>query len=228
MELSIIIPAYMEEENLRNILPRVNNVLRDTGIDYETLVVDTMGEMDETKRVSRENKALYINREKGNSYGDAVRTGIKKARGRYILFMDADGSHSPEFIEQLCEHKDGNDIVIASRYVEGGSTDNNKLLIFMSLVVNIVYSRFLHLDCQDVSNSFKLYKGQLIKELSLTRDNFDIVEEILVKLKRKNKSLKIKEIPYSFKKRMFGKTKRNLFLFIFSYIATLLRLKFIK
>lgn len=228
MELSIIIPAYMEEENLRKILPRINSVLRGMGVEHEILVVDTIEQMDETKRVSEENGASYINRENGDSYGDAVRTGIKRAVGRYILFMDADGSHSPEFIEHLYEHKDGNDIAIASRYIEGGNTDNNKILILMSLLVNMIYSRFLHIGCHDVSNSFKLYRGQLIKELDLTSNNFDIVEEILVKLARNNGPLKIKEIPYSFKKRMFGNTKRNLFLFIISYIVTLLRLKFIK
>ena len=124
--------------------------------------------------------------------------------------------------------KEGNDVVIASRYIEGGGTDNKKLLIFMSLVVNIMYSKVLNIECKDIPNSFKLYRSQSLKEISLSIENFDIVEEMLVKLKRKNRHLKICEIPYYFKKRMFGHTKRNLFAFFFSYTMTLVKLRLMK
>ena len=172
------------------------------------------------------NAVVYINRENGNNYGDAVKTGIKYAQGKFIVFMDADGSHSPEFVTELYAHKGNNDVVIASRYIKGGFTDNNAALILMSRVLNVIYSLVLDLKCKDVSNSFKLYKGELIKQLSLYSKNFDIVEEILFKLKRFNPNLKIKEIPFHFKKRSMGHTKRNLFLFILSYIYTIFKLRF--
>ena len=228
MDLSVIIPAYLEEENLRIILPRINAVLSDMKISYEILVIDTLTPKDNTKSVCDEFSARYINRLGGNNYGDAVRTGISYTQGQLTLFMDADGSHTPEFIKDIYENRAGNDVVIASRYVAGGDTDNNKVLILMSLVVNVVYSIVLNLNCKDVSNSFKLYKTDDLKCLKLKCNNFDIVEEILFKLKRNNSDLKIKEIPYVFKKRMFGNTKRNLFLFMLSYVFTLLKLRFSK
>lgn len=227
-DLSVIIPAYLEEENLRIILPRINAVLNDMKISYEILIVDTLQAMDNTKGVCEEFNARYINRQGGNNYGDAVRTGISNAQGELSIFMDADGSHTPEFIRDIYETRAGNDVVIASRYIQGGGTDNNKVLILMSLVVNVVYSLVLGLNCKDVSNSFKLYRTSEIKSLNLKCDNFDIVEEILFRLKRNNSKLRIKEIPYVFKKRMFGNTKRNLFLFMLSYIFTLLKLRFSK
>jgi len=226
MKLSIIIPSYLEEENLQFILPNLMSVLKDIGIDFEVLVIDTISPMDNTKDICEKNNILYINREQGNKYGDAVRTGIKYAKGEFILFMDADGSHSPEFVADLYAHKDNNDVVIASRYIKGGFTDNNAALILMSRILNVIYSLVLGLKCKDVSNSFKLYKGELIKKLSLNSKNFDIVEEILFKLKRFNPNLKIKEIPFHFKKRSMGHTKRNLFLFILSYIYTIFKLRF--
>lgn len=228
LELSIVIPAYLEAQNLKEILPRINKTLNSIDVKYEVIIVDTIMPMDNTAVICRDNNACYINRQGGNDYGDAVRVGIGHAKGRYIIFMDADGSHSPEFIKNLYNFREGFDIVIASRYVEGGDTENDRLLIFMSKVVNIIYSKFLHLKCHDVSNSFKLYKTTLLKEVHLVSKNFDIIEEILVKLGRKNKNLKINEIPYSFKKRMFGVTKRNLFVFSISYIFTLAKLKFMK
>ena len=227
MDLSIIIPAYLEEENLRVLLPRIISSVSEIGISYEILVIDSMQPKDHTQMVCQENGVTYINRTNGNNYGDAIRTGITAANGTDILFMDADGSHSPEFINTIYANKAGYDIVIASRYVDGGGSDNTKTLIFMSWAVNFIYSWFFSLNCKDVSNSFKLYKASQLKALKLKSDNFDIIEEILIKLKRNKKDLAINEIPYLFKERMFGRTKRNLLLFGFSYLFTLLRLKFI-
>jgi dolichol-phosphate mannosyltransferase len=110
--------------------------------------------------------------------------------------------------------------------VEGGFTENSKVLILMSLIVNIGYRVVLGLKCKDVSNSFKLYPGKELRSLKLKCSNFDIVEEILFKMVRTNPRFKLTEVPFSFKKRMFGETKRNLFVFIFTYIVTLIRLRF--
>lgn len=113
---------------------------------------------------------------------------------------------------------------MASRYIDGGHTENSPLLILMSRVLNWTYSALLNLNCQDVSNSFKLYRGDELRSIELKCDNFDIVEEILIRLARRTKQLRIKELPFTFKQRMFGKSKRNLFVFIFSYGVTLIRL----
>lgn len=227
-DLSICIPAYLEEENLRILLPRIKQVASKLNVNFEILVIDVMVSMDNTQLVCKEFDVKYINREVGNKYGDAIRTAIKHASGIYILFMDADGSHSPEFITNLYQQKEGNDIVIASRFINGGGSDNKKILIFMSWTVNFIYSFLFNLKCKDVSNSFKLYNGNLLRNLNLKCENFDIIEEILIKLKRQNKNLTLKEIPYMFKERMFGQTKRNLVAFVFSYIFTLIKLKFSK
>jgi dolichol-phosphate mannosyltransferase len=226
IKISIIMPCYLEEENLRFLLPRLVKELTTIGDTFEILIIDTMQSMDNTKDVCNENKATYIPRETGNNYGDAIRTGIKYARGEYIIFMDADGSHSPEFVHNLYKYKNAYDVIIASRYISGGSTDNNQLLILMSYITNITYSMVLNLQVKDISNSFKLYKTSCLKELTLRCKNFDIVEEILYKIKKNHHEIKVLEIPYSFKERMFGHTKRNLFFFILTYIITIIRLRF--
>lgn len=225
-DLSVIIPAYLEEENLRIILPRLKSVLDTFSIKYEINVIDTMAAKDNSREVCLANKVNYRPREKSDFYGDAVRTGIKYAQGQKIIFMDADGSHTPEFIPQLLAYGKEYDVVIASRYIAGGMTDNSFALILMSKIVNIVYSKVLDLQCKDVSNSFKLYRSAMLKDLQLYSNNFDIVEEVLFKLKKQKKNLTIKEIPYTFKERMFGHTKRNLLVFAFSYIYSLIKLKY--
>ncbi len=226
--LTIFIPAYEEAENLAVLLPRLVSTVSAIEANYEILVVDTVKPKDNTKEVCEAitGNVRYVNCHDFDSYGQAVRTGINLAQGKYLITLDADGSHEPEFIPKLYRERDSYDVVIASRYTQGGGTENSKILIFMSWVLNLTYSTVLGLNCKDVSNSFKLYKTEELKRLTLRSNNFDIIQEILVKLKRIKKDLKIKEIPFTFKSRMYGETKRNLPVFMLTYIFTLIKLKF--
>ena len=225
-EISVLIPAYQEEENLRLLLPRLHRTLRGLGLTYEIVIIDTQQPMDNTADACKDEGATYLARRGSNSFGDAVRSGITAAHGECILFMDADGSHTPEYIPRLLEHRHEYDVVIASRYIEGGHTENIKVLVLMSHVVNLCYRLVLGLRCKDVSNSFKVYRASLVKEVVLHCHNFDVVEELLYKICRQHPGVRILEVPFSFKKRMFGETKRNLIMFVFSYLYTLLRLRF--
>lgn len=230
LDLSVVIPAYLEEENLRVLLPRLVSVLRAAQPAYEVLVVDAQEALDNTAAVCRGvgHGVIHCVREGGNRYGDAVRTGIARSLGRYVLFMDADGSHTPEFIPRILEHKDGHDVVVASRYAKGGATENPTSLIVMSRALNLAFRLVLRIPCQDVSNSFKLYRADLLKPLHLECNHFDIVEELLVRCMVAKSPLRIAEVPFVFKSRMFGVTKRNLLPFMFSFLVTLVRLFAIK
>lgn len=225
VELTVVLPAYLEEENLRLLLPRLRATLDAMAVPWEVIVVDTMTPMDKTADVCRANRCEYTPRFGGNNFGDAVRTGIAESRGRWVIFMDADGSHPPEFITDLWQSRKEDTVVVASRYTAGGTTENSLALIWMSRLLNMTYSLILGLRCRDVSNSFKLYPGAALRRTTLTCDHFDIVEEILYKLVKGRDHLSIKEIPFAFKKRMFGDTKRNLLLFVLSYLFTVVRLR---
>ena len=226
MELSVVLPAYREAENLRALLPRLKATLAALTPAHEILVVDSFKPLDATAEVCAAGGARCVNRRGSDHFGDAVRTGIAEAGGRYVVFMDADGSHAPEFIAKLYARREEADVVIASRYTEGGDTENPRVLIAMSYVLNRIYGLVLGIRCRDISNSFKLYRARQLKPLKLYCDNFDIVEEILVKIVRADKAARILELPFTFEKRKFGETKRNLLAFILSFLVTLLRLRF--
>ena len=227
-ELSIIIPSYLESENLKQILPKVHMVLQEIVTNYEVIIVDTVVPMDNTPQVCKENNVKYCNTSKQDSYGNAIRTGIGQIHSEHTIVMDADGSCDPGFIKELYNNRAGNDVVIASRYIEGGGTNNTRFEVISSLVVNKLFSIILNIKCKDTSISFKLYKTDDLKKLVLNCKNFDILQEILFKLKKAKPALQIKEIPFTFTKRMFGKSKRKLVVFIASYLHTILKLRFEK
>lgn len=226
-DISINLPSYKEYDNLKILIPKIILIIEKLKFSFEINIIDTIDHMDSTINISRDYKNInYYNREFSNSFGDAYRTAIKNSKGIYSVFMDADGSHSPEFLKEMLKNIGEYDVIIASRYIKGGKTENSQFLIFMSRTLNYIYSKTLKINCKDVSNSFKVYKTSQLKSLDLVCDNFDIIEEILYKLSKYNKSLSIKEIPYYFRKRLHGQTKRKLLLFIITFIVTLFKLRF--
>lgn len=228
VQLTVALPAYEEAENLRMLLPLLHETLTGLGVAYEIIVADTETPHDETPEICAANGVIWLARAGGPLYSHAVRTALAMSRGQWVIFMDADGSHSPRFVETLWAERDRADLVIASRYVPGGKTENPAILIFLSLMVNVVFRVVLGLTCADVSNSFRLYRGDDVRSLVLECENFDIVEEILVKLAFSRPVYRIKELPFTFEKRKAGYTKRDLVAFAVSYVGTLIRLHRLK
>lgn len=230
MNISIVLPAYAEEENLIEMLPKIEKTMQSFPGDFNVWVIDTIQPTDNTKEVCE--KFDFVNyqpRKNGNDYGDAIRTGIEVANGDWIIIMDADGSHNPQDILHLYQKaNEGFDIVIGSRYVQGGNSDNSLILRMMSYMVNFVYRFLFKLKVKDVSDSFRIYNASMLKTLKLTSQNFDIVEEILILFSVDYPKFTYTEVPIYFNKRMYGESKRNLWKFIFSYIGSLKRMYHIK
>ena len=224
--ISIIIPSYQEAENLKNILPVLNATLAELAVPYEILCVDTIEAMDDTETVCKANKATYLHRTGGNDYGDAIRTGFCAVQYELAVVMDGDGSHDPKYIKDFfSEIQNGFDLIIGSRYTKGGATENPLVLKCMSYVLNLTYRIVFGINAKDISDSFRMYRSEQIKTLTLECSNFDIVEEILIKLVSGKKDFKLKEVPISFAERKAGESKRKLGKFILSYLETIRRLK---
>ncbi|MCR4746663.1 MAG: glycosyltransferase [Lachnospiraceae bacterium] len=230
MRLSVILPAYQEAENLKKILPRLNRTLENINISYEILVIDTIEPMDDAETICNANRCRYINRRGGNLYGDAMRTGFEEANGKYVVVMDSDGSHNPEDIKRFYDkmNEGGYDLIIGSRYCRGGKTENPFILKLMSRVLNITYKIVFGLKVEDVSDSFRMYKGDQLKSIKTECDNFDIVEEILILLNYTVPNFKAYEVPILFDKRAAGNSKRDLLKFIRSYLTTMNKLLKVK
>lgn len=230
-KLNVVLLCYKEAENLNILLPKIISVLSTCSLDYEIIVIDTLTSKDNTFEICEKYSTSYFNRIPTDAYGDAFRTAIRKLNGTLAIFMDADGSHSPEFIPVMLQAIKNNseaDLVIASRYMTGGNSENQKLLVLMSKILNFLYSIVLGIKCKDVSNSFRLYKTSLLTNLKLECNHFDILEETLFRIKQKKHIFNLIEVPFLFKKRLFGDSKRKLMVFIFNYFKTLVKLLYLR
>jgi dolichol-phosphate mannosyltransferase len=226
--LTVMIPAYREAESLRTLLPKVAAAAQALTPDYEVLIVDTQERMDDTDEVCALWAALnirHIRRRGANQYGDAIRTGIAEARGAYLLCMDADGSHNPASFAGMWAKRGVWDITIGSRYAPGGQTENPAILIGMSYIVNLTFRLAFNLTAQDVTNSFRLYRTAILKPLKLESNDFDILEEILIRCVTQSPPATVGEVPVTFERRKAGESKRKLVQFAFGYLATLRKLR---
>ncbi|WP_298817358.1 glycosyltransferase family 2 protein [Chloroflexus sp.] len=118
--LSVVIPAYNEEDGIAAIVERVLAIrpaLREVGIDdLECIVVDD-GSQDRTAAIVQSfGHQVRLIRQQNRGYGGALKTGFSQARGELIGFLDADSTYPPEYFPQMCQVAlAGADIVIGSR-----------------------------------------------------------------------------------------------------------------
>jgi dolichol-phosphate mannosyltransferase len=225
IDLSVILPSYNEAAFLRELIPEINNAAAALTPTFEVLILDTQMATDDTAEVCAMHGVRHVRRTEGNQYGDAIRTGIREARGAYLLCMDADGSHSPSYFASMWAERERSDIVIGSRYVEGGRTENPAILIWMSYMVNLTFRVVFNLRAKDVTNSFRLYRTIILKPMKLESNDFDILEEILIKAVTRRPPAQILEVPMTFGRRKAGESKRKLVQFAFGYLATLRKLR---
>jgi dolichol-phosphate mannosyltransferase len=225
VELTVILPAYNEAGTLRELLPEIKPAVAALTTNFEILVLDTQTATDNTEEICAQNGVTHVRRSGGNQYGDAIRTGIGAARGRYLLCMDADGSHSASYLPLMWAQRQNADIVIGSRYVAGGHTENPRILIWMSYAVNLVFRVAFNLHAKDVTNSFRLYRTTILKDMRLESDDFDILEEILIKAVTHRPAARVLEVPVTFGRRRGGESKRKLVQFAFGYLTTLRKLR---
>jgi len=225
MSISIVLLAYKEAENLKILLPKIIDNINKTNEEYEIIVCDTIESLDNTKEVCEEFGVKYFHQE-DPGFSGAFRTGIKYASMDKFLIMDSDGSHNPIYIPDIYNKfvNSNCDLVIGSRYVKGGHTYDSKSSIIMSKILNTVFRFCLGIKASDISTNFRMYNTAQLKAITLKCKNYDVLQEVLLKLKMNRHDFKIEEVPISFDKRMFGESKRKLIPFIISYIKTLFRL----
>ena len=220
IDLSIVLPVLNERENVERLLPRTVEVLRTIGCRYELVVVDG-GSTDGTPEAAIAGGARVI-RQTLPGYGGALREGLAAAAGTYILTLDADLSHDPDFIVKMWRSRERAEVVIASRYVRGGVAYMPRHRLILSRVLNAFFARGLGLPVRDLSSGFRLYRAKAVQGLALEGTNFEVLEEILVKIHAEG--WQVLEIPFTYYPRERGSSHARVVAFGMALFAAFLRL----
>ena len=208
-KLSIIVPTYNEVESLPFLADRIHACLCE--FDYELIIVDDNspdGTGALAEELAKEKPIKVVHREGKLGLASAVIDGFNQASGDVLGVIDADLQHPPEYIPELFRAIDGADIVIASRYVDGGGVEGWTITReFVSRGAKFA-PQFLFAKIRSVKDplsGFFLFRKKAIEGIELNPIGYKILLEILV---RGNHS-EVAEVPYVFKGRERGASTFN-------------------
>ena len=206
MKLSIIIPVYNEAATVREIINRVKK-LKLKEIEKEIIVVDD-GSDDAGPRLIKKIKGIqtvFLPANQGK--GAAIRAGLKKATGDYILIQDADLEYDPQDIPSLLEP-----VITGKAKVVYGSRflGPHKNMLFwhmagnksLSFITNLLYNTTL----SDMEVGYKLISRKILNSLNLECNRFGFEPEVTAKLLKKG--IRIFEVPISYTGREFHEGKK--------------------
>ncbi len=217
-ELAIIIPALNERENLELLIPALHDVLQDLKADI--VVIDGGSEDGTAELAARLGTRVLSQKESG--YGGALLAGFAATIAPYVVTMDADLSHPPVFLREFWTHRDDAEVVIASRYVPGGRAEMGRFRWLLSSLLNKTYARVLSLPVRDLSSGFRMYRREVLAKLNLVARDFDILEELLVRVY--NEGWRVIEVPFHYAPRRSGRSHVRFFKVGWAFLKTLLRM----
>ena len=216
-EVTILLPAYNEA----GVIGETIRAIRALHPDFEILVVDD-GSTDNTMREAMEAGANVWPHPYNMGNGAAIKSGLRCARGEWVLMMDADGQHKPEDIARLLEHKDRYDMVVGARTRQSETSAHRDL-------ANWVYNRFAsyvtRFKVEDLTSGFRLVRLSVARQfIYLLPNTFSYPSTLTLGYLRSGRT--VKYIPIHTKARV-GKSKIKLlkdgarFFLIITKIASL-------
>jgi dolichol-phosphate mannosyltransferase len=208
--VTIIVPTYKEVDSLPHLIDRVAKVRAEAGLDIDVLIMD-----DDSRDGSAEMLAArpekwveLIVRTTDRGLSQAVLDGARRARGDYLICMDADLSHPPEVLPAMLAKLDGGaDFVLGSRYVSGGTTsDDWGFLRWANSRVATLLAMPLTSVRDPMSGFFALRRSTFDLGKDFNPVGYKIGLELIVKCRCE----RVVELPINFEDRRFGKSKLTL------------------
>ncbi|HNF48005.1 MAG TPA: glycosyltransferase family 2 protein [Chitinophagales bacterium] len=215
-KLSVIVPAYNEENTIQHILKKIAEVSLIENLQKEMIVVNDCSTDDTEMKVKEfqtqypELEIRYFKHEINKGKGAALRTGFQNANGDFVIVQDADLEYDPnEFNILVKPILDGfADVVYGSRFMGGRPhrilffwhTIGNKLLTFIS-------NMFTNLNLTDMETCYKMFRREIIRQIELKENRFGFEPEVTAKIAKIPK-IRIYEVGISYYGRTYEEGKK--------------------
>jgi glycosyltransferase involved in cell wall biosynthesis len=199
--LTIVIPAYNEEDGIEEIVNRVLAVRKDletAGIDdLELLVVDD-GSKDMTAQIAAKiTGATVIQHPVNKGYGAALKTGFSHARGELIGFLDADGTYPPEYFPALVQKiYEGHDLVIGSR-MAGAASEMPATRRFGNFFFAGMISLLGRQRITDSASGMRVFKREILEKVYPLPDGLNLTPIMSTRALHEDVSMVEVPIPYN-------------------------------
>ncbi len=218
--VAVLIPTYNEAANIRGLLDDILSLFDKVGIEGFVVIIDD-GSPDGTagivsKYASTDRRVKLLNRGSKMGIGSAYRDGFRLLLGEntqaeVVVTMDADRSHGPDvMLELLKKINEGYDVVIASRYVQGGVWSKGLHRKIVSKGANLLARLSTGLKVRDTTSGYRAYRINVLRNLNLENLEKGYVFQVQVLYELSRHGVKIVEIPLVFRSRAAGSSKLTL------------------
>ena len=229
-KLSVLIPVYNEKNTIRECIESVLNA-RIKNLDLEVIISDN-NSIDGTKEILKsfnDERIKVLFRNENNGKGANIKNALNEASGDLILFQDGDLEYSPNDYEVLLEpfFLYQADVVYGSRLTRAKATNiigfpNYIANILVTFLMNLLFNKIF----TDIATGYKVFKKDIIKNMNIKSDGFEIEPEITAKIS-KNKNIKIFEVPITINSRKYEEGKKVKWWHFFTYIYNIIKWRFL-
>ncbi len=200
--ITIIIPAFNEEETIGTTLDEIVNIMRGSGLDWEVIVVDDAS-TDRTLEIVKAKGVRSIRHEMNMGYGSAIKDGVRNARLNMIGIIDGDGTYPPESIPVMLKKMDSNDMVVGSR--TGKDVKIPLVRRPAKWVINKLANYLTGIKIPDINSGMRIMRKDIIERFyGLLPDGFSLTTTITLAML--TDGYKVNFYPIDYRKRK-GRSK---------------------
>jgi glycosyltransferase involved in cell wall biosynthesis len=199
--LSIIIPAFNEEDGIDKVIQRVlgiRDALTRIGVQMEFIVVDDGSHDNTAAKIAEYPDVRLVRHLKNRGYGAAIKTGFRHANGEYLAFLDADATYPPEYLPEMCRVaiEQNGDLIVASR-MSGAKSQ----MPLTRRVGNLAYAFLLSLisntRVRDTSSGMRVIRRQALERLYPLPDGLQFTPAMSTRAIHENLKVIEVAVPYS-------------------------------
>jgi glycosyltransferase involved in cell wall biosynthesis len=157
--ISVIIPVFNEEKGVESVIKKLQEILFSSNLSYEIIIVDD-GSTDKSVQILEHIEGIkLIKHHKNIGYGGALKTGIKKSKGDYIIITDGDGTYPNEMIPELIKYLNEYDMVVGARAMD--SKNIASLRKPMKWILGKLANYLAETEIPDLNSGLRAFKKEI-------------------------------------------------------------------